>query len=75
MRVRIAIPPMTPRWAAEIVPSAATLAALLFFAGTALGLTIIATGRQDVPDLAYHASILAALAVTLIALLRPRSTR
>jgi hypothetical protein len=44
-------------------------------AGTALGLTIIATGRQDVPDLAYHASILAALAVTLIALLRTRQTR
>src|SRR5215510_12198723 len=29
--------------------------------GTILGLTIIATGRQDVPDLTYHASILAAL--------------
>jgi hypothetical protein len=28
-----------------------------------------------VPDLAYHASILAALAVTLIALLRTRPTR
>src|SRR5215813_2608838 len=40
--------------------------------GTALGLTIIAAGRQDVPDLAYHAAILAALAGTLIALLRAR---
>ena len=38
--------------------------------GTILGLTIIATGRQDVPDLTYHASILAALAVTLTILLR-----
>jgi hypothetical protein len=53
----------------------ATATASFAIAGTALGLTIIATGRQDVPDLAYHASILAALAVTLIALLRPRSTR
>jgi FtsH-binding integral membrane protein len=44
-------------------------------AGTALGLTIIATGRQDVPDLAYHAAILTALAVTLIALLRTRGDR
>jgi len=38
--------------------------------GTVLGLTIIAAGRQDVPDLTYHASILAALALTLTALLR-----
>jgi FtsH-binding integral membrane protein len=38
--------------------------------GTIVGLTIIATGRQDVPDLTYHASILAALAVTLTVLLR-----
>jgi hypothetical protein len=38
--------------------------------GTVLGLTIIATGHQDAPDLTYHASILAALAVTLIVLLR-----
>lgn len=38
--------------------------------GTVLGLTIIATGRQDVPDLSYHASILAGLAVTLTVLLR-----
>ena len=38
--------------------------------GTILGLTIIATGRQDVPDLAYHATILTALAATLIALCR-----
>lgn len=43
--------------------------------GTALGLTIIAAGRQDVPDLAYHAAILAALAGTLIALLRARGTQ
>jgi hypothetical protein len=40
--------------------------------GTAVGLTFVATGRQDVPDLVYHASILAALAVTMIALLRAR---
>jgi hypothetical protein len=38
--------------------------------GTIVGLTIIATSRQDVPDLTYHASILAALAVTLTVLLR-----
>lgn len=38
--------------------------------GTIVGLTIIATGRQDVPDLTYHASILAALAATLTALVR-----
>jgi len=38
--------------------------------GTILGLTIIATGRQDVPDLTYHASILAALTVTLAVLSR-----
>jgi len=44
-------------------------------AGTALGLTIIATGRQDVPDLTYHAAILAALAVTMIALLSTRRDR
>jgi hypothetical protein len=53
----------------------ATATASFATAGTALGLTIIATGRRDVPDLAYHASILAALAVTLIALLRTRPTR
>jgi FtsH-binding integral membrane protein len=40
--------------------------------GTIVGLTIIATGRQDAPDLAYHAIILAALAATLIALWRQR---
>jgi len=40
--------------------------------GTIAGLTIIATGRQDAPDLAYHATILAALAATLIALRRRR---
>src|SRR5262252_7801545 len=38
--------------------------------GTILGLTIIATGRQDVPDLTYHASILAALVATLVVLKR-----
>ena len=38
--------------------------------GTVVGLTIIATGRQDVPDLTYHAFVLTALAVTLIVLLR-----
>jgi hypothetical protein len=38
--------------------------------GTIVGLTIIATGRRDVPDLTYHASILAALAITLTALVR-----
>lgn len=38
--------------------------------GTIVGLTIIATGRQDAPDLAYHATILAALTATLIALWR-----
>jgi hypothetical protein len=41
--------------------------------GTIVGLTIIATGRQDAPDLAYHATILAALAATLIALRRRRN--
>ena len=40
--------------------------------GTIVGLTIIATGRQDAPDLAYHTTILAALAATLIALWRGR---
>ena len=40
--------------------------------GTIVGLTIIATGRQDTPDLAYHATILAALAATLVALWRRR---
>jgi len=44
-------------------------------AGTALGLTIIATGRQDIPDLAYHAGILSALCATLIILIRGRRTR
>ncbi len=38
--------------------------------GTIVGLTIIATGRQDAPDLAYHAAILTALAATLTALWR-----
>jgi len=40
--------------------------------GTIVGLTIIATGRQDTPDLAYHATILAALVATLAALWRRR---
>jgi MYXO-CTERM domain-containing protein len=40
--------------------------------GTIVGLTIIATSRQDTPDLAYHATILAALAATLAALWRRR---
>ena len=40
--------------------------------GTIVGLTIIAAGRQDAPDLAYHATILAALTATLIALWRLR---
>lgn len=39
-------------------------------AGTVLGLAIIATGRQDIPDLAYHAGILSALCATLIILIR-----
>jgi peptidoglycan/LPS O-acetylase OafA/YrhL len=51
-----------------IALAATTMATL----GTALGLTIIATGRQDVPDLAYHASALAALAATLTILVRSR---
>jgi hypothetical protein len=40
--------------------------------GTIVGLTIIAAGRQDAPDLAYHTTILTALAATLIALWRQR---
>ena len=40
--------------------------------GTIVGLTIIATGHQDAPDLAYHATILAALTATLLALRRRR---
>jgi peptidoglycan/LPS O-acetylase OafA/YrhL len=48
--------------------AATTVAAL----GTALGLTIIATGRQDAPDLTFHAAALAALAATLILLSRGR---
>ena len=39
--------------------------------GTIVGLTVIATGRQDVPDLTYHASILAVLVASLFALARP----
>jgi FtsH-binding integral membrane protein len=52
-------------WAAAGTTSFAAL-------GTIVGLTIIATGRQDAPDLAYHATILAALTATLIALWRLR---
>jgi hypothetical protein len=40
--------------------------------GTMVGLAIIASGRQDLPDLVYHASILTALAVTLAGLARTR---
>ena len=54
-----------------IAIAAATVATL----GTALGLTIIAAGRQDAPNLAFHASALAALAATLIILFRARNQR
>jgi len=37
-----------------------------------VGLTIIAAGRQDLPDLADHSLILVALAITLTALARGR---
>lgn len=40
--------------------------------GTLVGLAAIATGRQDLPDLIYHASILPVLLVTAIILLRRR---
>jgi len=40
--------------------------------GTVVGLTIIASGRQDLPDLVYHASILTALVITLAGLARTR---
>ena len=40
--------------------------------GTTVGLAIIASGRQDLPDLVYHASILTALVVTLAGLARTR---
>jgi hypothetical protein len=40
--------------------------------GTMVGLAIIASGRQDLPDLVYHASILTALVITLAALARTR---
>lgn len=40
--------------------------------GTIVGLAIIASGRQDLPDLVYHASILTALVVTLAGLARTR---
>jgi hypothetical protein len=40
--------------------------------GTMVGLAIIASGRQDVPDLVYHASILTALVITLAGLARTR---
>ena len=48
----------------------ATGSAIFATFGTILGLTIIATGRQDPPDLTYHAAILTALVVTLTVLLR-----
>jgi hypothetical protein len=38
--------------------------------GTTVGLAIIASGRQDLPDLVYHASILTALVITLAGLAR-----
>jgi hypothetical protein len=40
--------------------------------GTLVGLAAIATDRQDIPDLTYHASILAVLLITAIILVRPR---
>ena len=43
--------------------------------GTMVGLAIIASGRQDVPDLVYHASILTALVITLVGLARTRPER
>lgn len=48
--------------------AATTVASL----GTALGLTIIAAGRQDAPDLTFHAAALAALGATLSILSRGR---
>jgi len=54
------------------VAFAATTVATL---GTALGLSIIAAGRQDAPDLTFHAAALAALAVTLVILARARRRR
>ena len=51
---------------------AATTAATL---GTALGLSIIAAGRQDAPDLTFHAAALTALAATLVILSRDRRRR
>jgi hypothetical protein len=39
--------------------------------GTIVGLTIIATGRQAVPDLTFHASILAVLLASMYVLARP----
>jgi hypothetical protein len=54
----------------------AALASTAFAAfGTVVGLTIVAAGRRDVPDLSYHAAILAALAVTLVVLLRSQPDR
>jgi hypothetical protein len=40
--------------------------------GTALGLTIIAAGRQDALDLTFHAVALGALGITLVILSRAR---
>ncbi|HUK67977.1 MAG TPA: hypothetical protein VLW50_04345 [Streptosporangiaceae bacterium] len=39
--------------------------------GTLVGLAAVATGRQDVPDLAHHASILAVPLTSLIIFVRP----
>ena len=40
--------------------------------GTMVGLAIIASGRRDLPDLVYHASVLTALVITLAGLARTR---
>jgi hypothetical protein len=51
----------------------ATVSATAFATfGTMVGLAIIAAGRQDLPDLLYHASILTALVITLAGLARTR---
>jgi hypothetical protein len=65
------VPVLTRRAVNRAVAIAATAFAAF---GTIVGLTIIATGRQDAPDLAYHSAILVALAVTLTAMLRRPAT-
>lgn len=60
---------LTARARAWLIALAATGFAIF---GTLVGLAAIATGRQDVPDLTYHASILAVLLVSLIILLRTK---